>query len=119
MQRRTFLVYLFSCFHPKIFALAFCWFALYVPVLIYFCSNKHIQDVLVVSYLANTIRTQMELSNRLATAQLTLGGGDGSGTATGGGAGGESGGQRGGQRGGRGRGGQQRNHDRGSDELRA
>ncbi|KAI5284906.1 hypothetical protein KEM54_000968 [Ascosphaera aggregata] len=38
--------------------------------------NNHIQDVLVVSYLANTIRTQMELSNRLATAQLTLGGGD-------------------------------------------
>ena len=35
--------------------------------------NNHIQDVLVVSYLANTIRTQMDLSNRLATAQLTLG----------------------------------------------
>ena len=29
-----------------------------------------------VSYLANTIRTQIELSNRLATAALTLGGGD-------------------------------------------
>lgn len=40
--------------------------------------NNHIQDVLVVSYLANTIRTQMDLSNRLATAQLTLGGPDGS-----------------------------------------
>lgn len=39
-----------------------------------FCSNNHIQDVLVVSYLANTVRTQMELSTRLATAQLTLGG---------------------------------------------
>ncbi|KAK2733234.1 hypothetical protein FQN55_003694 [Onygenales sp. PD_40] len=64
--------------------------------------NTHIQDVLVVSYLANTIRTQMELSNRLATAQLTLGG-EGSGAAPGGA--GESGGQRGG-RGGRGRGGQ-------------
>ena len=38
--------------------------------------NNHIQDVLTVSYLANTIRTQMDLSNRLATAQLTLGGGD-------------------------------------------
>ncbi|KAI5280221.1 hypothetical protein KEM52_004181, partial [Ascosphaera acerosa] len=37
--------------------------------------NDHIQDVLTVSYLANTIRTQMELSNRLATAQLTLGSG--------------------------------------------
>jgi translation initiation factor 3 subunit F len=40
------------------------------------CSNAHIQDVLVVSYLANTIRTQIELSNRLSTAALTLGGGD-------------------------------------------
>lgn len=39
--------------------------------------NNHIQDVLTVSYLANTIRTQMDLSNRLATAQLTMGGGDG------------------------------------------
>jgi translation initiation factor 3 subunit F len=35
--------------------------------------NKHIQDILTVSYLANTIRTQMDLSNRLATAQLTIG----------------------------------------------
>lgn len=59
-----------------------------------FHSNNHIQDVLVVSYLANTIRTQMELSNRLATAQLTLGGGEGAG------AGGE--GQQRGQRGGKG-----------------
>ncbi|KIW05189.1 eukaryotic translation initiation factor 3 subunit F [Verruconis gallopava] len=32
--------------------------------------NNHIQDVLVVSYLANTIRTQIDLSNRLATAAL-------------------------------------------------
>jgi len=40
--------------------------------------NNHIQDVLVVSYLANMIRTQMDLSNRLATAQLTMGGPDGS-----------------------------------------
>lgn len=38
--------------------------------------NNHVQDVLTVSYLANTIRTQMDLSNRLATAQLTMGGGD-------------------------------------------
>ncbi|KAK4947924.1 hypothetical protein LTR10_013432 [Elasticomyces elasticus] len=38
--------------------------------------NNHIQDVLTVSYLANMIRTQMDLSNRLATAQLTMGGGD-------------------------------------------
>ena len=45
--------------------------------------NNHIQDVLLVSYLANTIRTQIDLSNRLATAALTMGpehkksGGDG------------------------------------------
>lgn len=39
--------------------------------------NNHIQDVLTVSYLANTIRSQMDLSNRLATAQLTLGSGTG------------------------------------------
>lgn len=40
-------------------------------------SNNHIQDVLVVSYLANTIRTQIDLSNRLATATIiTPGGGD-------------------------------------------
>lgn len=36
-------------------------------------SNNHIQDVLLVSYLANTIRTQIDLSNRLATAALTMG----------------------------------------------
>ena len=41
------------------------------------CSNNHVQDVLVVSYLANTIRTQIDLSNRLATAALTMGAGDG------------------------------------------
>jgi translation initiation factor 3 subunit F len=68
-------------------------------------SNNHIQDVLAVSYLANTIRTQMDLSNRLATAQLTMGGPDGTGSASK-----EEGGQQnqrggGGQRGGRGRGG--------------
>jgi translation initiation factor 3 subunit F len=41
-------------------------------------SNNHIQDVLVVSYLANTIRTQIDLSNRLATAALlTPGASDG------------------------------------------
>ncbi|EEH16573.1 eukaryotic translation initiation factor 3 subunit F [Paracoccidioides brasiliensis Pb03] len=78
--------------------------------------NNHIQDVLVVSYLANTIRTQMELSNRLATAQLTLGG-EGAASAHAGGAGGESGGQRGGRGGGRGRGGQQRIQDRGGVEA--
>lgn len=35
--------------------------------------NNHIQDVLVVSYLANSIRTQIDLSQRLATSQLTMG----------------------------------------------
>ena len=53
-----------------------------------------------VSYLANTVRTQLELSNRLATAQLTLGGGES----------GAGAGERG-QRGGKGRGGQQKNTD--------
>ncbi|EPE34511.1 hypothetical protein GLAREA_10205 [Glarea lozoyensis ATCC 20868] len=74
--------------------------------------NNHIQDVLVVSYLANTIRTQIDLSQRLATATLTMGGSDAL-AATGGGEGaekGDRGGQRGGKRGGRGGrgGGQQR-----------
>ncbi|KAI9701516.1 MAG: hypothetical protein M1836_001572 [Candelina mexicana] len=66
--------------------------------------NNHIQDVLVVSYLANTIRTQIDLSNRLATAALITGTTDGLG-GSGGGAGTE-GGQKGGrdQRGGKGRG---------------
>lgn len=36
--------------------------------------NNHIQDVLTVSYLANMVRTQMDLSNRLATSTLTMGG---------------------------------------------
>jgi len=64
--------------------------------------NNHIQDVLVVSYLANTIRTQIDLSNRLATAALTLGPGDGSSGGQGSTEGGQkSGGQ---QRGGKGRG---------------
>ncbi|KKK18429.1 putative eukaryotic translation initiation factor 3 subunit EifCf [Aspergillus rambellii] len=71
--------------------------------------NNHIQDVLVVSYLANTIRTQMELSNRLATAQLTLGGESGAA---------EAGAQRG-QRGKGGRGGQQRTQERSAEEARA
>ena len=79
--------------------------------------NNHIQDVLVVSYLANTIRTQIDLSQRLATATLTMGGSDALvAAAAAGGEGGEGGGrggggQRGGKRGGRGGGrggGQQR-----------
>jgi translation initiation factor 3 subunit F len=40
----------------------------------YFHSNNHIQDILLVSYLANTIRTQIDLSNRLVTATLSTGG---------------------------------------------
>lgn len=64
-------------------------------------SNNHIQDVLVVSYLANTIRTQIDLSSRLATAALTLGAGDGLGGGQINGAGGEGGQRGGGQRGGR------------------
>ncbi|KAI9796895.1 MAG: hypothetical protein M1833_005944 [Piccolia ochrophora] len=64
--------------------------------------NNHIQDILVVSYLANTIRTQIDLSNRLATAALITGTGDGLGGAGGGGGGGEGGGQRGGRDGRRG-----------------
>jgi len=55
--------------------------------------NNHIQDVLLVSYLANTIRTQIDLSNRLATAALTMGG-EGSSTQGGGEGGQKQGGQR-------------------------
>lgn len=74
--------------------------------------NNHIQDILVVSYLANTIRTQIELSQRLATATLTMGGSDVL-AANGGGEGqggekGQRGGQRGGKRGGGRGGGNQR-----------
>ncbi|KAI1008138.1 Eukaryotic translation initiation factor 3 subunit F [Podosphaera aphanis] len=60
--------------------------------------NNHIQDVLMVSYLANTIRTQIDLSQRLATATLTMGGSDILAT-TGGGEVDQKAGQRGGQRG--------------------
>ncbi|CAP72714.1 uncharacterized protein PODANS_2_1440 [Podospora anserina S mat+] len=38
--------------------------------------NSHIQDVLMVSYLANTIRTQIDLSQRLATATIVGFGGE-------------------------------------------
>lgn len=74
--------------------------------------NNHIQDVLMVSYLANSIRTQIDLSQRLATAALANeeGKADGKdGEKDGKGERGERG-QRGGKRGGRGggRGGQQR-----------
>ena len=66
------------------------------------CSNNHIQDVLVISYLANTIRTQIDLSNRLATAALTIGAGDGlGGQANGASEGNQQSSNRGGGRGGR------------------
>jgi translation initiation factor 3 subunit F len=61
--------------------------------------NNHIQDILVVSYLTNTIRTQIDLSQRLATATITMGSSDAV-AATGSGDGGEKG-ERGGQRGGK------------------
>lgn len=64
--------------------------------------NNHIQDVLVVSYLANTIRTQIELSQRLATATLTMGGSDVVAAQGGEGGGGGEKGQRGGRGGKRG-----------------
>ncbi|KAK3327823.1 hypothetical protein B0T19DRAFT_422914 [Cercophora scortea] len=74
--------------------------------------NNHIQDVLMVSYLANTIRTQIDLSQRLATATI-IGyekdpekkDGEEGGNKEGGGSGGGGGRGRGGNRGGRGRGG--------------
>jgi translation initiation factor 3 subunit F len=62
--------------------------------------NNHIQDILVVSYLTNTIRTQIDLSQRLATAAITMGAADSGAGA--GGEGGENKGERGGKRGGRG-----------------
>lgn len=58
--------------------------------------NNHIQDVLMVSYLANSIRTQIDLSQRLALAALDetkVDKEDGKG---------KEGGERGGKRGGRG-----------------
>jgi len=64
--------------------------------------NNHIQDVLVISYLANTIRTQVELSQRLATSTLTMGGSDALAASGEGGDKREGGGERGGKRGGRG-----------------
>lgn len=60
--------------------------------------NNHIQDVLMVSYLANSIRTQIDLSQRLATAALSDEKGD---KEDGKGEKGERG-ERGGKRGGRG-----------------
>lgn len=82
--------------------------------------NNHIQDILVVSYLTNTIRTQIDLSQRLATATITMGGVDST-PALGGGDGGEKGdrrGQGGAKRGGRGgRGGGQQREPREPSDL--
>ncbi|KAL1879905.1 hypothetical protein VTK73DRAFT_6717 [Phialemonium thermophilum] len=67
--------------------------------------NNHIQDVLMVSYLANTIRTQIDLAQRLATASLVGGDKDGEKGKEGedgGKSDGRTGGGRGGKRGGRG-----------------
>lgn len=64
--------------------------------------NNHIQDVLMVSYLANTIRTQIDLSQRLAVANLTGNEKDGEGKADGERGGNPRGGKRGGRGGGRG-----------------
>ncbi|KAI9664740.1 MAG: hypothetical protein M1821_006188 [Bathelium mastoideum] len=55
--------------------------------------NNHLQDILLVSYLSNTIRTQIDLSNRLATAALTLGSGDPLAEGGSGSGGGQKGGQ--------------------------
>jgi translation initiation factor 3 subunit F len=57
-------------------------------------SNSHIQDVLMVAYLSNLIRTQIDLSNRMATAALTLGTGESTDQREGGQ---REGGQKGGQ----------------------
>lgn len=81
------------------------------PVSIEHDFNNHIQDVLMVSYLANTIRTQIDLAQRLATSNLNEakeGAKEGDGEAKGErGERGQRGGKRGGRGGGRG-GGQQR-----------
>merc|ERR1712000_76751 len=72
--------------------------------------NNHIQDVLIVGYLANTIRTQIDLSQRLATANIQIGEKEGDNKNEGDKDGQRGGGKRGG-RGGRGGGrggGQQR-----------
>ncbi|KAM0271082.1 hypothetical protein ACHAQH_009231 [Verticillium albo-atrum] len=73
--------------------------------------NNHIQDVLMVSYLANTIRNQIDLSQRLATANLNTGEKDGENKAADGEKGGDTRSGRGGKRGGRG-GGRGGNHNR-------
>lgn len=72
--------------------------------------NNHIQDVLMVSYLANTIRTQIDLSQRLATATLVPNDKEGESKNDGDNKGGRGGGKRGGRGGGRG-GGQHRDRE--------
>ncbi|KAL2264846.1 hypothetical protein VTJ83DRAFT_7356 [Remersonia thermophila] len=67
--------------------------------------NNHIQDVLMVSYLANTIRTQIELAQRLATAPLAGAHAEGGAEKKDEEGGKQDGGRGGGKRGGQGRGG--------------
>jgi len=76
--------------------------------------NNHIQDVLMVSYLANSIRTQIDLAQRLATAPLVAGEKEGGDKAKDGEEGGNQSGR--GGRGGRGRGG--RGGGRGGNQSR-
>lgn len=80
--------------------------------------NNHVQDVLMVSYLANTVKTQIDLAQRLATAQLSGEHGKDGGS---GGKDGEDGGKEGGgrgDRGGRGRGRGGRGGGRGGGQQR-
>lgn len=70
--------------------------------------NNHIQDVLMVSYLANTIRTQIDLSQRLATSNINSIEKEGEGKPDGDKSGQRGAGKRGGRGGGRRGGGQQR-----------
>lgn len=78
--------------------------------------NNHVQDVLMVSYLANTVKTQIDLAQRLATSQLAGIHKEGAPAVEGGdNQGGRGGGERGG-RGGRGRGG--RGGGRGGNQQR-
>ncbi|CAN8106263.1 unnamed protein product [Discula destructiva] len=80
--------------------------------------NNHVQDVLMVSYLANTVKTQIDLAQRLATAQLAgihkEGAPQVDQEGKEGGGRGDRGGKRGGGRGGRGggRGGNQQREPR-------
>lgn len=79
--------------------------------------NNHVQDVLMVSYLANTVKTQIDLAQRLATAQLAGDHKEGGAGGKDGEEGGKEGGGRG-ERGGRGRGRGGRGGGRGGGQQR-